>query len=341
MPTEEEEEEGLFISQHPAPQSITESGQRAIFACQFNRPPHTLKWFRDDRELWAQKEKIEIETSDQESILIIHNVDERDIGHYFALLDDEHKSNAAELIYYTEPLLCYDGPSGPITAGKHFDFTVAFRGYPAPRLEMLLDDVDLRVVADVETYDDFVSVRVKNVKKTCHVRFIARNEHGERSLDIPIEVFDVPSEPLNVTASDISSTNATISWTAPTFTNGAPIIEYCVERKSLEFSRWRTVGHVPAERCSFIASDLLPNEFYAFRVSAVNSIGQGKPSKAVDVETAEETEEEFEFSLEDERATKAIEDEEQQQEEVDVLFAFLRRHFVHGKLRGLEQMLFR
>lgn len=276
--------------QHPESKLINAPDKTAVFSCKFSRPVESVKWYHNDRELWSQKQKIVIETDSSVSKLVIRSIDHRDIGHYFVVVDDEEKSDKAELLYRVQPQLTYDGPTEPIAAGKHFDFTVAFIGYPPPSLEMLLDDDDLKLFADVETYDDFVSVRVKNVKKTCTVKITARNEHGEQSLSIPVVVFDVPSAPLNVTASSVSCSTATISWNTPQLSNGSDIVEYCVERKSVGYSRWRTVGHVPAGQLSFTTNDLFPNDLYAFRVSAVNSIGQGAPSKPVDVETPDEKE---------------------------------------------------
>ncbi|VDL74388.1 unnamed protein product [Nippostrongylus brasiliensis] len=174
---------------------------------------------------------------------------------------------------------------------------------------MLLDGENLKLLASVETYDDFVSVRIKNVKKTCDVKFIATNEYGEQSIEIPVVVLDVPSAPLDVKVKDIGPTTATILWSTPKSSNGAEIIEYCIERKSVEYSRWRTAGRVPADCFSFTATDLFPNDIYGFRVTAVNSIGQGLPSKTIEVETPEEREEGEEESLVDGQET--IEDYEE------------------------------
>lgn len=64
-----------------------------------------------------------------------------------------------------------------------------------------------------------------------------------------------------------------------------------MERKSVEFPRWRTVGTIPRGRpLEFIAERLLSNEIYAFRVTAVNVVGAGKPSKTIDVEVPSEEE---------------------------------------------------
>ena len=43
-----------------------------------------------------------------------------------------------------------------------------------------------------------------------------------------------------------------------------------------------------------VATGLFPNEFYGFRVIAVNESGESAPSKTLDVDTLEEPEEEEE-----------------------------------------------
>lgn len=237
-----------------------------------------------------QATKVEILTDDYESKLVLHATDHKDIGDYYVLVDDVEKSHSAQLIYKVLPKLVYEGPTKAIAAGKHFDFTVRFTGYPTPQFIMTLDGKDLKLQASVETYDDFMSFRVKNVKESGTIIIVAKNEHGEDSLEIPMQVIDVPSAPLDLQATDVGSTKATLSWKAPLYSNGSDIIEYCVERKSVEYSRWRTVGRVPADSFSITVNDLFPNDMYAFRVSAVNDIGQGVASKIAEVETSEQSE---------------------------------------------------
>ncbi|EPB67833.1 fibronectin type III domain protein, partial [Ancylostoma ceylanicum] len=279
-----------IITQHPETQIVTTEKQETTFTCKFSRPAQSVRWFRNERELWTQATKVEIVTDEYESKLILHATDHRDIGEYYVLVDDVEKSHSAELIYKISPKLTYEGPTDAIAAGKHFDFTVKFTGYPTPHFNMTLNGKDLKLQASVETYDDFMSFRVKNVKESGTIIIVAQNEHGEDSLEIPMQVIDVPSAPLDLQASDVGSTKATLTWKAPVFSNGSDIIEYCVERKSVEYSRWRTVGRVPADTLSITVNDLFPNDMYAFRVSAVNDIGQGVPSKVAEVETTEQTE---------------------------------------------------
>ncbi|KIH57804.1 fibronectin type III domain protein [Ancylostoma duodenale] len=279
-----------IITQHPEKQIVTTEKQETTFTCKFSRPAESVRWFRNERELWTQATKVEIVTEEYESKLILHATDHKDIGEYYVLVDDVEKSHTAELIYKIAPKLVYEGPTKAIPAGKHFDFTVKFTGYPTPHFNMTLNGKDLKLQASVETYDDFMSFRVKNVKESGTIVIVAQNEHGEDSLEIPMQVIDVPSAPLDLQASDVGSTTATLSWKAPLYSNGSDIIEYFVERKSVEYSRWRTVGRVPADTFSITVNDLFPNDMYAFRVSAINDIGQGAPSKVAEVETTEQIE---------------------------------------------------
>ncbi|KHJ90101.1 fibronectin type III domain protein, partial [Oesophagostomum dentatum] len=271
--------------------------QNCTFACKFTQPAVSVRWFRSERELWTQHPKIEIVTEGNESLLIISNVVGKDVGEYYALVDDVEKSRSAMLSYKVVPKLTYEGPTEAIAAGKPFDFIIRFAGYPAPEFTMTLDDKDLKLQADVETYDDFISFRVKHVKESGTIKISAKNEHGEDTVEIPMQVIDVPSAPLDLQASDIGPTGATLSWKAPLFSNGSEIKEYCIERKSVEYSRWRTVGRIPSNNLFFTVDDLFSNDLYAFRVSAVNEIGRGPPSKIAEVETAQEVEEEFELDF--------------------------------------------
>ncbi|ETN72288.1 hypothetical protein NECAME_13905 [Necator americanus] len=286
-----------IIVEHPKSQTVTNENEDCIFVCKLSRPAQNVQWFHNDKELWTQQPKMEIITDEKESRLVLHAVDKRDIGDYYVVVDETEKSDLAELSYKVVPTLTYEGPMDAIAAGKHFDFIVKFTGYPSPQFDMTLNGKDLKLLADVEIYDDFISFRVRNVKESGTITISARNEHGEDSLEISMQVIDVPSAPLDLQASDVGSSTATLSWKAPLFSNGSNIAEYCVERKSVEYSRWRTVARVPADKLTVTVTDLFPNDLYAFRVSAVNDVGQGHPSKVAEVETTEEIEEMYEEEI--------------------------------------------
>jgi len=57
---------------------------------------------------------------------------------------------------------------------------------------------------------------------------------------------------------------------------------------------WFEAGTVDGNTTKMVATGLFPNEFYGFRVIAVNESGESAPSKTLDVDTLEEPEEEEE-----------------------------------------------
>jgi len=90
---------------------------------------------------------------------------------------------------------------------------------------------------------------------------------------------ELPGAPEDLTLSDVTSTLCKLTWNAPEYDGGSPVIGYYVERYSE--SSWNMVNTSPVPTCS-VSLELLPtNSDNKFRVSAVNVVGAGLPSKSI------------------------------------------------------------
>lgn len=86
---------------------------------------------------------------------------------------------------------------------------------------------------------------------------------------------DVPSTPKNFTVTDITETTVTLTWETPEDDGGSPITGYAVERRDASRRAWQTVKTVTD--LSMLCDNLVEDNSYVFRVSAVNQYGTSEP----------------------------------------------------------------
>ncbi|MDD1755571.1 MAG: fibronectin type III domain-containing protein, partial [Methanomassiliicoccales archaeon] len=105
---------------------------------------------------------------------------------------------------------------------------------------------------------------------------------GAKSSEASASTFSVPSQPGAPTAVG-GYRSVTISWSAPTSNGGSAITGYRIYRgtSSSSLSLLATVGSV----LSYTDSGLLDGTTYYYKVSAVNSIGEGSSSAVVSATT--------------------------------------------------------
>ena len=70
----------------------------------------------------------------------------------------------------------------------------------------------------------------------------------------------------------------TLTWEAPEEDGGTPITGYIIERRQTSSARWMTVTKEAVTELTHTVEDLIEDNEYEFRISAVNKVGQGPPS---------------------------------------------------------------
>ena len=94
-------------------------------------------------------------------------------------------------------------------------------------------------------------------------------------------VTTTPGAPTSLTVGTVTPSKIPLSWTAPSFTGGASITSYTVERApnvAGEPGTWATVGTVTTT--SYTDTGLTADTLYWYRVSATNSEGTGSTTGA-------------------------------------------------------------
>ncbi|GMR58632.1 hypothetical protein PMAYCL1PPCAC_28827, partial [Pristionchus mayeri] len=276
----------------PQDKTVNSFGETVIFHCQTSRPCRVVKWFKNGTEIWPTTGKFYMSVDGCEATLEVKNVESNDEGEIYAEISEKERSAPAKLNLIVGPTIELDNLTilgGEVVhhAGRDLDFVVKFEGHPAPEVKLFLNSEPLAHRSRIETYDDCVSVRVKEVKRadSGDLKITATNSAGSVSKDLHLSIIDVPNPPTGISVIETTSCSVKISWEAPDDPNGSPITGYVIERKSAETNRWRTVGKARARATTFESDDLFSKEVYSFRVCALNDVGQGAPSEAVDVIT--------------------------------------------------------
>ena len=98
-------------------------------------------------------------------------------------------------------------------------------------------------------------------------------------VSVPWEVLS-PSAPRDLAVTAVQLTSVGLSWTAPSTDGGGAIVDYVVEYSSNSGSTWSTFVDIRSTIRSATVTGLTSGTRYLFRVSAVNSAGQGTASTA-------------------------------------------------------------
>ena len=98
--------------------------------------------------------------------------------------------------------------------------------------------------------------------------------------------YDLPLSPTNLTADVISSTQIDLSWSAPSGDNSL-ITGYKIEhRTNTNPNYFVTVENTHSTETTYSHTDLTPDTVYAYRISAINSVGTSEPSSSTTVKTS-------------------------------------------------------
>ena len=97
---------------------------------------------------------------------------------------------------------------------------------------------------------------------------------------------DIPNNPTNLIADVISSTQIDLSWSAPD--NDSSITGYKIEHRTNTDPNYSvTVENTGSTDTTYSHTNLTPDTVYAYRVSAINSVGTSEPSSSTTVKTSD------------------------------------------------------
>ena len=90
--------------------------------------------------------------------------------------------------------------------------------------------------------------------------------------------YDVPGKPGKPELISSDKDHIGIKWSSPISNGGSPILGYTIERRDWTTGRWVKLNKEPINSLEFFDNDVIENQKYEYRVSALNAAGVGKPS---------------------------------------------------------------
>ncbi|XP_072552280.1 cell adhesion molecule L1-like a isoform X3 [Salminus brasiliensis] len=266
----------------------TVRGKSVVMDCKvFSSPLAAIQWKREDPEGSVEKERFSIH---ENGSLQIHAAEAEDMGKYmcFATNSEGTSSISAEL-FIKEPTRIVVPPQDMevrrgSTAGIECQatFDQSLRGELEVFWQKNGEDMYSNLTDDSGFFIDGGLLQIFNVSHndkglyTC----IARTPLDEDTATARVTVLDIPDAPVELTLSDHRDRSVRLHW-VPTKDHNSPVTEFIIEYEEnhWEPGKWRPLLRVSGNQNSAPLS-LYGHINYQFRVSAVNGIGIGRPSKA-------------------------------------------------------------
>uniref|UniRef100_A0AAQ6ADY0 Titin n=1 Tax=Amphiprion ocellaris TaxID=80972 RepID=A0AAQ6ADY0_AMPOC len=233
-------------------------------------PPPTVAWKREGT-LLKETSRVNVNTSDTTSQIIIKDATKLDVGVYEVTLTNSVGTTSAEIFVNV-----FERPGPPS------DLSVD---------EVSADFVNIGTKGRVEIaatkMHTSLLIRESVRKDSGQYTLTLQNTGGTTSKTITCKVLDRPGPPAGpLEVSGLSAEKCTLSWGPPHETGGAEIMYYIVEKCETSRVAWTLVyGDMMATTCK--VTKLLKGNEYLFRVRAVNKYGEGEtlesePIKATD-----------------------------------------------------------
>ncbi|KIH54365.1 fibronectin type III domain protein, partial [Ancylostoma duodenale] len=277
------------IVRHPQPTEWKDLKDIVVLSCTTEKIIEHASWFKNGMKV-ETNEFISIETEEKESRITLKKFNPFYIGVYHVVVDGIG-SQPAQVSANIAPILETELPSNIVhRIGKPLDLRLPYTAYPVPQVKLRHKNAAVTLIADIDQYEDAVSIRIKNLKKEDEgdIQISLSNDFGKAETSFTLQLVDTPLAPRNAHIVKLTPTDVTLEWESPD-NDEENVIHYVVERRTAESRRWRKITKTTEK--TYTCSDLIPREFYAFRILAVNEYGEGIPSNAVEVDMPSEEEE--------------------------------------------------
>ncbi|KAI4881927.1 hypothetical protein NFI96_021097 [Prochilodus magdalenae] len=279
----------VMVMNHP-PLILTEDyqeyatvrGKGVTMYCKvFGSPPATVSWRREDPEGSVEGERFSLHKNGS---LELHTAEVEDMGKYMCFAtNSEGTSSISSELYVKEPTRIVVPPQHiKVRRGSMAELQCQVDCDPSltGELEILWQKDGVDIFSNF-THDSGILL-IFNVTHndkglyTC----IARTTLDEDTATAHITVLDVPDPPVELALSDLRDRSIKLHW-VPTKDYNSPITaEYIIEfeENHWEPGKWKPLLRVSGNQNSAPLS-LYGHINYRFRVTAVNAIGTGHPSK--------------------------------------------------------------
>ncbi|GAU87381.1 hypothetical protein RvY_00244-2 [Ramazzottius varieornatus] len=258
-------------------------------------PKPEVTWYKGSRELFDSGKYMQTVRGTTYQ-LIVSEVFGEDADEYSCRASNKggNKTSRCDLVIKTAPKIFLPLRFQDVAIfdkGEDIALKVPFTGYPHPEAIWRKDTEDIETQAHfkVETGERHAILTIKGAAQedNGNYRLIVRNELGEDTCVIKVQVNDKPDPPRFPVVENIWHDSITLSWKPPHYDGGSPITNYVIEKKEHPGSSWIRAS---STRVSYhTVTNLNPLTTYEFRVIAENLYGSSGPSESTPpVETKED-----------------------------------------------------
>ncbi|XP_067934437.1 twitchin-like [Watersipora subatra] len=249
--------------------------------------PHNkpVTWYRNGEEIKADErlhpvaEKLDHQSHIDKHLLIIDNAEMTDAAEYTCKVGSQ--TTSAKLIVdeaMKPPALALNNLPKVlhVKAGQPVSVELPFTGTD-PIIKWNKDGNKLDKHQKVRSEKEKLVLAIDKASRADSGTYKVKlsNDAGEVECPIVIKVVDKPGKPEDIEPEEIWADNILIRWKEPKDDGGEPILHYVIESKNItkRGQSWSKSGQTSTK--DFRVNKLKQGEEYKFRVSAVNSEGQG------------------------------------------------------------------
>ncbi|XP_046699091.1 receptor-type tyrosine-protein phosphatase delta-like isoform X22 [Silurus meridionalis] len=274
---------------------VVERTRTATMLCAASgNPDPDISWFKDFLPVNTSNNNGRIKQLRSESFgaLQIEQSEESDQGKYecVATNNDGTRYSAPANLYVRElrevrrvpPRFSIPPTDNEIMPGGSVNITCVAVGSPMPYVKWMLGSEDLTPEDDMPIGRNVLELT--DVRQSANYTCVAMSTLGVIEAVAQITVKALPKPPGVPVVTERTATSITLTWDSG---NPEPVSYYIIQHKS-KYSEdsYKEIDGVATTRYS--VGGLSPYSDYEFRVVAVNNIGRGPSSEAIEAKTAEQ-----------------------------------------------------
>ncbi|XP_053086759.1 receptor-type tyrosine-protein phosphatase delta isoform X21 [Pangasianodon hypophthalmus] len=267
---------------------VVERTRTATMLCAASgNPDPDISWFKDFLPVNTSNNNGRIKQL-RSGALQIEQSEESDQGKYecVATNNDGTRYSAPANLYVrvrrVPPRFSIPPTDSEIMPGGSVNITCVAVGSPMPYVKWMLGSEDLTPEDDMPIGRNVLELT--DVRQSANYTCVAMSTLGVIEAVAQITVKALPKPPGVPVVTERTATSITLTWDSG---NPEPVSYYIIQHKS-KYSEdsYKEIDGVATTRYS--VGGLSPYSDYEFRVVAVNNIGRGPPSEAIEAKTAEQ-----------------------------------------------------
>ncbi|CAH8497134.1 unnamed protein product [Schistosoma turkestanicum] len=244
----------------------------------FNPKKYPVSWFKDGVPI-EFNDRISTTEVEGSLYLIFQYLEMDDTGYYSCKIGNHETKGHLEVQECEKPPtvdLTNFKNQATLKKGSNFMAAVPFKGFPVPQVVLMCngEPVNEGIKLKPVVKGNIVELQLDDAARadTGKYELKLKNELGEASIPLELNVLDRPSKPRGpLLLTSLAAKKCVLEWDPPEDDGGSPIKHYVVEKMDVADGNWKLVKNAKTPQCDV---DLEEGHKYKFRVRAVNNEGE-------------------------------------------------------------------